>query len=69
VLLSSPACREFLLVIRLESSLSAHRRPGFFHQVVFHASTAGRIENHKKLVLDPSEHLTEIKTISIQDWS
>jgi hypothetical protein len=37
--------------------------------VVFRADTTGHIEKFKKLMLDPAESLTEIKTLSIQDWS
>jgi hypothetical protein len=37
--------------------------------VVFRADTSGHIERYKKLLLDPTEPLTEIKTLSIQDWS
>jgi len=36
--------------------------------IVFRADRNGRIETYKKLNLDPSEPLTEIKTITIQDW-
>lgn len=37
--------------------------------VVFRADAAGRIERYKKLILDPGEPLTEIKTLSVQEWS
>jgi hypothetical protein len=37
--------------------------------IVFRANMAGRIERYKRLMLDPAEPLTELKTISIQDWS
>jgi hypothetical protein len=36
---------------------------------VFRADMAGRIQRYKKLVIDPAEPLTEIKTMSIEDWS
>lgn len=37
--------------------------------VVFRADTSGHIEKYKKFMLDPREPLTEIKTLSMQDWS
>jgi hypothetical protein len=37
--------------------------------IVFRADMAGRIERYKRLMLDPAEPLTEVKTMSIQDWS
>jgi hypothetical protein len=36
---------------------------------VFRADAAGHIQKYKKFILDPSEPLTELKDISIQDWS
>jgi hypothetical protein len=44
--------------------------PGFSTVlVVFRADTAFRITKYKKVMLDPAEALTEIKTMSIEDWS
>jgi len=36
---------------------------------VFRANTAGRIQKYKRLVIDEGEPLTEVKTMSMQDWS
>jgi hypothetical protein len=36
---------------------------------VFRADTAGRIQRYKKLVIDPAEPLTEVKVMSVEDWS
>jgi hypothetical protein len=37
--------------------------------VVFRADAAFHINKYKKLMLDPAEPLTEIKTMSIEDWT
>lgn len=37
--------------------------------IVFRADLAGHIQRYKRFMLDPGEPLTEIKTMSIQDWS
>jgi hypothetical protein len=37
--------------------------------IAFRANTSGHIERAKRILLDPNEPLTEIKTLSIQDWS
>jgi hypothetical protein len=37
--------------------------------VVFRADASGHIERYKKFKLDPGEPLTELKTMSIEDWS
>lgn len=37
--------------------------------IVFRADMAGRIQKCKRFMLDPAEPLTEIKVMSIEDWS
>jgi len=37
--------------------------------VVFRANSSGRIEKYQKFTLDPAEPVTELKTLSIEDWS
>jgi len=45
-------------------------RPDFPTELyVFRADAAGHIQKYKKFILDPNEPLTELKDISIQDWS
>jgi hypothetical protein len=36
--------------------------------VVFRADAAGRLKKYKKIILDPSQPVTELKTMSIQEW-
>lgn len=36
--------------------------------IVFRADTAGHIQNYKRVMLDEGEPVTELKTMSIQDW-
>jgi hypothetical protein len=45
-------------------------KPGFLTALyVFRADRIGHIERYKEITLDPDETLTELKTMSIQDWS
>jgi hypothetical protein len=45
-------------------------RPDFPTELyVFRADAAGHIQKCKKFIIDPNEPLTELKIISIQDWS
>lgn len=45
-------------------------RPVFLTElIVFRADMAGRIQRYKRFMLDPAEPLTEVKVMSVQDWS
>lgn len=45
-------------------------RPNFLTElIVFRADMSGHIQRYKKVLLDPEEPLTELKTMSIKDWS
>ncbi len=45
-------------------------RPDFPTELyVFRADAAGHIQKYKKFIIDPNEPLTELKDMSIQEWS